>query len=303
MRGRLHLLLQLPDQAGQFVRGQLDQAQFLFGLRCSRGPYPVGQVTHLLDDGGGHDAVLFIILDLDFAPPLRLLDGPFHRIGGAVGVHDDCAFDVSRRPAHRLDEGRVGAQETLLVGVEDGDQADLRQVQPLPQEVDPHHHVVGSQPQVAQNLHPLDGVNLAVEVVYLDVQFAQIVGQVLGHALGQCGDQHALAPSHPLVDLPHQIVHLPLHRLDDDSGIHDASGADDLLHHLLALFHFVGAGGGGGVDDLVSAGLEFLEGERAVIQRRGEAKAIVNQHVLAAAVAEVHTAHLGDRHVRFVHDE
>ena len=54
-----------------------------------------------------------------------------------------------------------GAQEALLVGVEDGDQRDLGQVEPLAQQVDADQHVELAEAQVAQDLDPLDGVDLA----------------------------------------------------------------------------------------------------------------------------------------------
>ena len=57
------------------------------------------------------------------------------------------------------------AQEALLVGVEDGHQRDLGQVQPLAQQVDADHHVVDAQAQVAQDLDPLQRLDLAVQVV------------------------------------------------------------------------------------------------------------------------------------------
>ena len=53
------------------------------------------------------------------------------------------------------------AQEALLVGVEDGDQRDLGQVDALAQQVDADQHVVDAQAQVAQDLHALERVDLA----------------------------------------------------------------------------------------------------------------------------------------------
>ena len=66
----------------------------------------------------------------------------------------------------------------------------------------------------------------------LNPQLHQVVGQVLGHALGEGGDQHPLPPLHSLVDLPHQVLDLALGRPDDHLWVHQARGADDLLHHL-----------------------------------------------------------------------
>ena len=81
-----------------------------------------------------------------------------------VGVHDDQALGVARGAADGLDEARLAAEEALLVRVEDGDEADLRQVQALAQEVYAHEHVELAEAQVADYLHALDGADVVVHV-------------------------------------------------------------------------------------------------------------------------------------------
>ena len=49
--------------------------------------------------------------------------------------------------------------------------------------------------------------------------------------------------------------------------------------------------------------LELLELERAVVERAGEAEAVLDQRLLAGAVAAVHRADLGDGLVGLVDDE
>ena len=128
----------------------------------------------------------------------------------------------------------------------------------------------------------------------------QIVGQLLGHALGQRGHQRALVTPGALADLVHQVVDLALGRPDLNLRIEQAGGPDDLLHHLRECFSLVGAGRGRGVDRLVDVVLELLELQRAVVQGRGQAEAVVDQHFLARAVAVVHAADLRKGHVRLV---
>ena len=53
----------------------------------------------------------------------------------------------------------------------------------------------------------------------LDSQLRQVVGQVLGHALGQRCHQRSLAALNTAADLADEIVHLALGRLDDDLWI------------------------------------------------------------------------------------
>ncbi len=75
--------------------------------------------------------MLPVVLHLDAPPAIGLLDGPPHGLGDVVGIHDHLAIHVAGRPADGLDEGRLAPQETLLVGIQDGHQRDLRQVQAL----------------------------------------------------------------------------------------------------------------------------------------------------------------------------
>ena len=57
----------------------------------------------------------------------------------------------------------------------------------------PDQDVVDAEAQVAQDRDALERVDLAVEVRDLDAQLVEVVGEVLGHLLGQRRDQHALA--------------------------------------------------------------------------------------------------------------
>ena len=127
---------------------------------------------------------------------------------------------------------RLGAQEALLVGVEDRDQRHLGEVEALPQQVDADQHVELAEAQVADQLDALHRVDLGVQVPHPDAHLEQVVGQVLGHLLGERGDQHPVAAFGPLVDLRQQVVDLALGRLDDDLGVDQAGRAHDLLDDL-----------------------------------------------------------------------
>ena len=95
------------------------------------------------------------------APPLGLADRRLHRVGHPVGVQDRHAVDVPRGAADRLDQRALGAQEPFLVGVEDRDQRHLGNVEAFAQQVDADQHVELAEPQVADDLDALDGVDVA----------------------------------------------------------------------------------------------------------------------------------------------
>ena len=163
------------------------------------------------------------------AAAVRLVERLLDRLRLLVGVHEHLAVDVPRRAADRLDERRPPAQEALLVGVEDRDERHLGQVEPLAQEVDADEHVVLAEPQLADDLDPLERVDLGVEVARLDAGLEQVVGQVLGHLLRQRRDEHALARLLARADLAEQVVDLVLRRPQLDLGIDDARRPDQLL--------------------------------------------------------------------------
>ena len=105
-------------------------------------------------------------------------------------------------------ERRLAAQKAFLVGVEDGDQRDLGQVEPLAQQVDADEHVELAEAQVADDLDALQRVDLAVQVAHLEAVLEQVVGEVLGHALGERGDEHPLVVVDAPADLVHEVVDL-----------------------------------------------------------------------------------------------
>ena len=177
------------------------------------------------------------------------------------------------------------------------------QVEPLPQQVDADEHVELAEAQVAHDLDPLDGVDVGVEIAHPHAQLEEIVGEVFGHLLGQRRDQDAIALRHPAVDLLQQIVDLALGRLDDDFGVDEARRPHDLLDHLLRDLDLVGARCRREKHHLGHALDELVEAQRAVVGRGRQPEAVLDEHLLAAAVALVLAVELGHGHVALVDDD
>ena len=234
---------------------------------------------------------------------LRLVDGPAHGGGDGVRVHHHHAVGVPGGPADGLDEGSLGPEEALLVRVQDGHQGDLGQVQALPEQIDAHQHVEGAQPQVPDDLHPLDGVDVVVHIAHLDARVLEVGGQVLRHPLGQGCDQHPLAPLGALVDLPDQVVDLALHRPDLDPGVQQPGGPDHLLHDLARAGALILPRGGGDIDHLVEPLFKFLKFQRPVVKGAGEPEAVIHQGGLSGPVPVIHGPHLGQGDVALVDEE
>src|SRR3989338_8377341 len=94
-----------------------------------------------------------------------------------------------------------------------------------------HQHVEFPHPKLADDLHPFERVDLGMEVLDADAEVPVIIGQVLGHPLGEGRDEDALAPTAPPTDFAQEVVDLPSRRSDVDRGVDEAGGADQLLDH------------------------------------------------------------------------
>ena len=91
--------------------------------------------------------------------------------------------DVPGGPADGLDQALLTSQEPLLVGIEDGDQRHLREVQTLPEQVDADKNVE-SPIRSSRSNWTLQRVHLGVQVSRTDAVLEQIVGEILSHLLG-----------------------------------------------------------------------------------------------------------------------
>ena len=248
------------------------------------------RVAGALAGGGRRDAVLLVVGVLNGAAALGFRYGLGHRIGEVVGVEQCLALDVAGGAADRLNQGALGPQKTLLIGIEDRHQRHLRQVQALPQQVHPHQHVVGAITEVLDDLDPLDRVNFRVQIAHPHTVFGQVIGEVLGHPLGQGGDQHPLLLLGPHADLTQQIIHLAIGGAHLHDRIEHPGRSDHLLGHLAhALGHLPVARGGAHEDRLPRLLPKLIALEGPVVGGAGQAEAVLDQHLLATLVAVVHS--------------
>ena len=75
---------------------------------------------------------------------------------------------------------------------------------------------VHAEAQVAHQLLPLDGLNIVVHVAHLNACGFQVIGQILGHFLGERGDQNPFSLGCAGVDFSNEIVDLAINRTDND---------------------------------------------------------------------------------------
>ena len=196
------------------------------------------------------------------AAAIGLVDRPLDRAGDHVGVEHDLAVDVARGAPDRLHERSLRAQKPFLVGVEDGDKGAFGNVEALAQEVDADQRIERAEAEIADDLDALDGVDVRVHVAHAHAVLVQILGEVLGHALGQRRHQRAVAAARDLLDLAEHVVDLAARRADLDRRIDEAGRADHLFDEYAAgLLHLPVARRRRDVDGLRPHRLPFLEAQ------------------------------------------
>ncbi len=72
----------------------------------------------------------------------------------------------------------------------------------------PNQHVIFTQPEVSHEFDPFQGFDVGMHIADADIQFVQVFGEVFRHALGQGGDQNAVAGADLFPDFADEVIHL-----------------------------------------------------------------------------------------------
>ena len=109
-----------------------------------------------------------VVRHLNAAAAVRLVDSALHRAGDRLGVHYYLALRISRGSADRLYKRGLGAQQALLVRIEYRDERYLGDIKSLAQQIYAYEHIKQPEPQIADYLHTLDGLDIVVNIFYAD---------------------------------------------------------------------------------------------------------------------------------------
>ena len=108
-----------------------------------------------------------------------------HRIGLTIGIQDGAAVEVAGAAADGLNQRAAGTQESFLVGIQNGNERDFRQVEAFAQKIDSDQYIELAFAQVAENLYALQRLDLRVHIPALHAYFRVVLGEVLRHPLGE----------------------------------------------------------------------------------------------------------------------
>ncbi len=104
--------------------------------------------------------MLFVVLLLLLATSLGFANRLRHRRRDFIAIQNRFTVNVTRRAPYGLNQGALGAQEALFIGVQNRHQRDFRHIQPFAQQVNPHQNVKLAQTQIADDFHALHGINI-----------------------------------------------------------------------------------------------------------------------------------------------
>ena len=201
-------------------------------------------------------------------------------------------MNIPRRTPDGLNQRALRTQKALFIRIQNRHQRHLWNIQALTQQVNPHQHVKFAQTQIANDFHPLHGVNIRMQIAHFHPVVIQIISQILRHALGQRGDQHTLAQANANANLAQYVVNLRTRRTHLNLRIDQAGRTHDLLSHRIGFLFFIVRRRGRNKHRLAHFAFKLLEFQRAIVQRTRQTKTIIHQIFLARAIAFIHRAQL-----------
>ena len=226
----------------------------------------------------GYNAVFKVVAYLFFAVAVGFVYCTLHAACDGVAVEDGFAVDVTGGAADGLDEGAVAAEESFFVGIEDGDERHFGEVEAFTQEVDAYEDVEDSHAEIAHDFDTFEGVDVAVDVFAAYAEVDEVGGHLFGHAFGEGGYEYAFVFGDGFFYFVEEVVDLADGGTHFDNGVEKTGGTDDLFYHnAFGFVEFVVGRGSADVDGGACDGVEFVVGEGAVVECRGEAEAVFDE--------------------------
>ena len=113
--------------------------------------------------------MFLVIGHLDGTTSLCFFNGILHRSRNLIRIHNDASIRITSCPTNSLYQGTFAPQEAFLVCIQNSYQGDFWHVQALPQEVDTHQDIKDTQTKVTDNFRSLQRLNVAMQVLDLDI--------------------------------------------------------------------------------------------------------------------------------------
>ena len=247
--------------------------------------------------------MLLIVRLLQLPAAHCLLHRAAHGIRDHIRVHDDMALRISCSTANCLNQRYLRTQESFLICIQNRHERYLRNIQSLPKQIDADQHIKYIQAHIADDLRPLQRINVRMQIPHPDSDLFHIVGQIFCHPLRQRRHEYLIPGSRLLIDLSDQVVNLSLHRTHLDLRIQQPGRTDDLLRPQQLVLRLVVSGRRRHKEHLIQLALKLIEIQRTVVLCGRQAKTIVDQRRLPRLVSDVHCPHLRYGLVRLIDNQ
>ena len=248
--------------------------------------------------------MLLVIGHLFFPAPVCLVNGKFHAFGDLIRIKYHFPIYISGRTPCRLGQRAVRTQESLLIRIQDSYQGNLRQIQSFTEQIHSDQHIKQPFPQIIHNLHPLQRIHIAMNIITPDPHTRHVGGQLFRHALGQRRDQDPFVYGGPLGYLLHQIINLIQCRAYFYHGIQQSGRTNHLVYHYpFTLFQFIVRRCGTDINGTRRKRFKFLKSQRTIIHSRRKAEPIIHKILFPGIIPSVHRTDLRYRHMALIHHQ
>ena len=106
-----------------------------------------------------------------------------------------------------------------------------------------------------------------MHIFHLYIKILIIISELFGHAFGQGSDQHAFTPGYDLLNLPVEIINLPVCRSDLNLRVQESGRSIHLFDNLaVRLVDLILSGCCRDIDYGIHHGIEFIKTKRPVVQ-------------------------------------
>ena len=106
------------------------------------------------------DAMVFIPFLLPLSASVCFIQSIAHAVCNSVSIKNNSAFSITGSSANRLNKGGAGAQIPFLVSIQNTNKSTFRNIKTFTQQVNPYQNIKDAKPQIADNLNPLQRINI-----------------------------------------------------------------------------------------------------------------------------------------------
>lgn len=128
-----------------------------------------------------------------------------------------------------MDKRGLGKKEELIVGIENGEEKELGNVEKLEKKVDEEKKVEREKKKVENDLDEIKSVDIRVNIEKEKELLVKILGKVLRNEFGKKGEESEIEIIRSIEDLEKKIVKMSIGRKDLERRVDEEGREDEML--------------------------------------------------------------------------